>query len=265
MSFKSFYSRLLIFTLILPVAALVFASCSKDESTTGPGGGKTMWVHMGSDSTAVPYEGLETIDADGEEAIRLSEFISTALIPPFEDTYDTRVLYAYRIVGDDGFSASVKGYPDNTWDQMELGHIMTASRNVVFPDDEIDLPGAYNVKEASHIYVYRKIDVVLPDTTVFHELKDMTEVQVEYEGEMVPAVSLGEFADLSVDDPSGYHYNMEAVDGFGPSSPMTWAEFQTGYWLLEEEKTYFTDPELTDQSRYKLKALEKIEMTEAGV
>jgi hypothetical protein len=137
---------------------------------------------------------------------------------------------------------------------------MVATRNVIFPDDLIDLAGAYNVKEAGHIFVVRKFDVETPDTSLFYELDGMPVVQVlNFEDQLEDALSLADFVTGVAQDPSAMSYNIVAVDGYGPSSDMTWEEFQTGYWLLETEKTIFTDPAL-DSGPYKLKALERIEV-----
>lgn len=249
------------FTLIVFVTAILAAgSCSKEDTVTVPddSGGYLMVYHEG-DSTRVGFGGLTWFDADGEDAIQLNEFVDTTLIPLF-DGYDMRPLHAYRIVGDDGFSASVKGYPDNTWEEMGLGHIMVATRNVIFPDDLIDLAGAYNVKETRRIFAYRKFDVETPDTALFYEVEDVAVGQVmNLEGQLEDAVSLADFVTEAVADPSSMSYNIVAVDGFGPDTDMTWEEFQTGYWLLETKRTIFTDPGL-DSGRYKIKALERIEV-----
>ena len=94
---------------------------------------------------------MATIDVDGEKAIQLSTFITreliedTTLIIVFTDkngnTYEGRELYSYQVAGEDGFSASVKGYLNNCWEHMGLGYIMKDTRDVIFPDNAIDLPG----------------------------------------------------------------------------------------------------------------------------
>ncbi len=221
-----------------------------------------LWIHFANDSTKIEFDNLPKIDADGEEAIQLSSFIDTTIIPIFRDKdnnpYDARVLYAYKIVGDDGFSASKKGYPDNIWDHLKLGHILTQTRQVVFPDDKIDLAGAYNVKQARHIYIFQKFDVDTPDTTAFVELQNLTSVTVTNpDGIIEKAIQLKDFILIFIATPEIYHYNMLTLDNFGPTSDMTWDQFQTGYWLLTSQKTMFTGPDL-DSGRYKLKVLEKI-------
>lgn len=255
--------RLLSFFSVLILCIALMTGCDKDNPTTPkPEQENYLWIHFHSDSSKIEFETLPKIDADGEEAIQLSSFIDTTLIAPFRDKdgnpHEARRLYSYQITGDDGFSASVKGYTNNTWEHLTLGHILTATRQVVFPDDKIDLAGAYNVKTARHIFIHRKFDVVTPDTTTFVELRKLTPTSVtNLEGQMEDALPLKDFVTALVAMPDNQQYNLRTLDDFGPSSDLTWTQFQTGYWLLTSETTMFTDPGLTS-GRYKLKVLEKI-------
>jgi hypothetical protein len=249
------------------IALLLLAplsSCSEDGTTGPETPGEYVWVHLEGDSSKIRLDELPPIDVDAQAAVHLDELVDTSLVPMYLDKsevlHDARVLYAYRIVGEDGFSASVKGYPDNIWEHMPLGYILTATRNVVFPDEAIDLAGAYNVKATRHVYILRKFDVVAPDTSAFYELVDMPVTQIEnFEAQMEDAVSLADFVSALVPDPAARSYYITALDGFGNTDPLSWTQMQTGYWLLETEKTKFTDPAL-DSSRYKLKVLERIEV-----
>lgn len=241
----------------------IISSCSKDKKNpTEPTTQDFLWLHLGGDSSKVNFANLAKIDADGEEAIQLDAFISTAVIPPYVDKngnqFDARKLYSYQIMGDDGFSASNKGYANNTWDQMQLGHLLTANRQTIFPDELIDLPGAYNVKEVGHIYIYRKFDVITPDTTTFVELHNFTAVAVQNaDGVMEQAIPLANCVQSLLTAPENNQFNMRSLDNFGPDANLTWPQFQTGYWLLTSEKTFFTDTAL-QTGRYKIKVLEKI-------
>ncbi len=240
----------------------VILGCSKDnvsEPSTTVG---SIWIHLDADSVEIFFADLPKIDADGEEAIQLSEFIDTTLIPMFEDRdgifYDARPLYAYQIVGADGFSASSRGYLDNTWEHMILGYIVVSTGRAIFPDELIDLPGAYNVQDVLNIYVHRKFDIEAADTVSFVELKDVTPVEVtNHDGELEDALPLGDFVDVLISNPDDFQYNLRTIDDFGPSEDMTWAQFQTGYWLLESQKTIFTDTSLVGGG-YRLQVLEKI-------
>lgn len=255
--------RLSSFFSIAILGLALITGCDKDNpSSPEPEQENFLWIHFNADSTKIEFEALPKIDADGEEAIQLSSFVDTTLIHPFRDKngnpYEARKLYSYQIAGDDGFSASVKGYTNNTWEHLTLGHILTATRQVVFPDDKIDLAGAYNVKTARHIYVYRKFDVTTPDTTTFVELRTLTPTSVtNLDGQMEDALPLKDFIAALVASPENQQYNLRTLDDFGPSTDLTWDQFQTGYWLLTSETTMFTDPAL-NTGKYKLKVLEKI-------
>lgn len=261
MRFSGF--RLLSLFAVVFLCVALMTGCDKDNpSSPKPDQENYLWIHFKSESTKVEFETLPKIDADGLEAIQLSSFIDTTLIHPFRDKngnpYEARKLYSYQIAGDDGFSASVKGYSNNTWEHLTLGHILTSTSQVVFPDDKIDLAGAYNVKSSRHIYIHRKFDVITPDTTTFVELRKLTPTSVtNLNGQMENALLLQDFITALVAMPENQQYNLRTLDDFGPSTDLTWTQFQTGYWLLTSETTMFTDPAL-NSGKYKLKVLEKI-------
>ncbi|MCU0645717.1 MAG: hypothetical protein MUC94_15845, partial [bacterium] len=105
---------------------------------------------------------------------------------------------------------------------------------------------------------HRKFDVITPDTTTFVELRKLTPTSVtNLNGQMEDALLLQDFVAMLVATPDNQQYNLRTLDDFGPSSDLTWAQFQTGYWLLTSETTMFTDPAL-NSGKYKLKVLEKI-------
>jgi hypothetical protein len=255
-----FFYRMMLFAVLCLAFML---GCSKDDNNpAGSSEPGALWIHMDGDSTEILFSEMPKIVVDGEEAIQLGEFIDTTLIPMFDDgdtLWDARTLYAYQIMGADGFSASgSRGYLDNTWDQMALGYIVVSTGRVIFPDELIDLPGAYNVSDVASIYFNRKFDVNTPDTLSFVEFKDIASVEVtNHDGEPEDALPLKDFVEPLVATPGDYQYNIRSLDNFGPEEEMTWAQFQTGYWLLTSQRTIFTDTSLTGGS-YKLKVLEKI-------
>jgi hypothetical protein len=255
-------NRMLSFFAVIILCFALMTGCDKDNPSAPTDQENYLWIHFNADSTKIEFETLPKIDADGEEAIQLSSFIDTSLIHPFRDKngnpYESRKLYSYQIVGEDGFSASVKDYSNNTWEHLTLGHILTATRRVVFPDDKIDLAGAYDVKSARHIYIYRKFDVITPDTATFIELQTLTSTSVtNLDGQVENALQLKDFITPLVITPENQQYNLRTLDDFGPTIDLTWDQFQTGYWLLTSEKTMFSDTGLT-AGQYKLKVLEKI-------
>jgi len=249
--------------LLIIIATILINGCSKEDNPFIPQDeGSYLWIHFGTDSSKVHFKDLVSFDVDGLDAIKLNNFVSTELIPAFEDKdgnlYESRKLYSYQLVGDDGFSASVKGYPNNTWDQLAAGHIIVDTRQIVFPDDILDLAGAYNVKDASHLYIHRKFDIVTADTTAFIEIRTIDDQRIHNHNNILEnAIPLKECIADYVTDYENHTYNIKAIDGFGPSEDLTWNYYNKGFWLLESEETIFNDATLVG-GRYKIKALEKI-------
>ena len=183
---------------ILTAGIIAVTGCSKESNPAAPIDTPEayIWVHFEGDSVKVEFDDAASFDvntlakagADENAAIWLKDFIDTSSvgIPTYidkdENQYETRNLYAYRITGEDGFSASTKGYPDNIWEHMSLGYMFYETRNVIFPKTLIDLAGAYNVKASRNIYINRKIDVIASDTTAFYRLCDFTAVRVDIGG-----------------------------------------------------------------------------------
>jgi len=255
--------RVFSFFAIMILCVALITGCDKDNPTNPePGQDNFLWVHFKADSSKIAFDNLPKIDADGEEAIQLSSFIDTMLISMFRDKngnlHEARRLYSIQVVGDDGFSASAKGYPNNTWEHLTLGHILTQTRLVVFPDDKIDLAGAYNVKNVRHIYIHRKFDVSTSDTTAFVELRTVAPTSVTNpDGLVEDALPLKEFVTSFVAMPENFQFSIMALDGYTPPTDLSWDQFQTGYWLLTSEKSMFTDSTVAI-GKYQLKVLEKI-------
>lgn len=255
------FSRLF-FVLMLSLVLILGCEKEDDDNPAGPADSYSLWIVQGDDSTEVSEDGLATFDIDGQTCIHFSEFVDTVLIAPYNDdgdVYDRRPLYCYQIEGVDGFSAHVnRGYANNTWTHLTEGYVTLSTERAGFPES-LGLPGAYNVSDVARIKVFRKLDLVTADTTVFTEFRDVTSVEVtNHDGNPEQALPLVDFIDSNViANPADYMFNMSAIDGFGPSTDMTWEQFQTGYWLLETGKTLFTDGSLTGGS-YKLRDLEKI-------
>jgi len=264
----------IVFSVIssIVIGLLLSAGCSNDEDDgviNPDNGSEYMMIYYQDDSFEVYYDDLETFDVTSfkapavseNDAIWLYSFVDTILIPKVESdgtTYDARNLYAYRIEGDDGFSASGKGYPDNIWNHMDKGYVIILSRRVVFPDDLLDLPGAYNVKDARNIRINRMINVTAPDSSSFVRLCDISTTMVENdEGQNEAAVPLSDIVEGFISNPAGFMYNLQALDGYSLSSDLSWDQLQTGYWLMDSEKTIFT-PDSLSSGRYGVKYLEHI-------
>lgn len=265
------------------LAISVFTACSDDDDPASPTTYESIFVHWMNDSTEVSFKDMTTTDLNGETVIGLQNFITDAIVPQdvnetfvtAVDEYEARQLYAYHIIGEDGFSASgVKGYPNNSWYELGKGYINFESRDVSFPDvpeENFDIAGAYNIKATKHIMIKRKFDVFMNDSVnAFFELDNMpVETVLNFDNVNEDAIPLKSFVDSLVAeaagwdtpvviDPSAHFYNMSSADDYGPTDSLTWTQLQTGFWLKDSQKTIFTDPELRDRNRYKLKFLENI-------
>lgn len=259
--------RVLRFILLVSVA--IVAGCSdKGDNGAGPDPGPAVSIHvvLGELTDSVAASELPRDTIDGEPAVRLSAFVRPEFLPPYIDkddvAHDTRGLHAYRLVGADGFNPhDNRGYQDNTWAQLDLGYYLIDEDRVVFPDESIDLPGAFNVKSLRTIRVFRKIDVVTDTVTTFREIEDLPVVQVQnLEGQPENAIGLWEcIAPPYVSEPATHQYQLRSVDAFSPPA-ITWAQLRTGYWLLTTQRTVFTATEL-NQGKYKVSALEAIIVT----
>jgi hypothetical protein len=261
---------MLVLRICLAALCIVLASCSEKDSGVGPADNVIITVTHEDVSERVDVTTLPSDTVDGVAIVRLSSFISSTLVPPYVDKdgngHDSRSLYAYRLTGADGFNPRKnRGYDDNIWDHLELGYYLLEGDQVLFPDENIDLPGAFNVKSPRTIDLFRKIDIIHPlgDTTVFRELDDLTTVvAMNLDGQPEEAVSLAAviLSDTLLANPEQYVYRLRAVDEY-ESPAITWDQLATGHWLISSGRTIFTAPEL-GQGKYRLQALEAIVVQE---
>ncbi len=78
------------------------------------------------DLTFVRYfDLLEKVTFEGDEVIRLSDLIDSTMT-------DFPQIYAYRVIGSDGFCAAKKGSPDNIWEHMQKGYLKLSDRRATF-------------------------------------------------------------------------------------------------------------------------------------
>lgn len=263
------------------LAVTVFTACSDDDDPASPTTYESIYVHWMNDSTKISFKDMDTADINGETVIELQSFITEDIVPQDPDTtfytsvdgIEARQLYSYQIVGEDGFSASVKGYPNNSWYELGKGYINFESRDVSFPDvpeENFDIAGAYNVKATKHINIKRKFDVICNDTiNYFYELDEMPTVMIQnFDGVDEEAIALSSFFTQAVEDSvqidvindtdlPNMMFNVRSADDWGPAAELTWDQLQTGYWLTKSLKTIFTDATL-EGGAYKVKYLEKI-------
>lgn len=253
-----------VFAASVAAACMLFAAagCSKKEEDNldpvGAGDPVPVTVRLmeydtiPDDTIVFDLSAMATVTVDGADAVPLSELIPTTLIPPYDnrtpddttDDIDRRPLYAYRVIGSDGYSAhESRGESDNSWKHMELGGISTDGTRAIF-DPSLGLPGRYSVDNVAAIEIYRMVEVIHDTDTVMVELAEQTTTDL---GGDTVAVALTEIVS-AVPAPRSRGFTIAALDGFTGISPFAYDTLQTGYWLLAQDQTLF-DPDLGGRSR----------------
>ncbi|MBD3422703.1 MAG: hypothetical protein GF398_21525 [Chitinivibrionales bacterium] len=236
--------------VLLLTCLFFFLLISCDDSGNNPSTGLSVVVNLMEydealdRSETVAFDNVQSTTVDNREVIYFSEIISSDLIPKYDnktpddasDDYDRRPLYAYRITGSDGYNThDRKAEPDLTWDTLQLGYLAKENRNAGY-DDGLGLPNMYYVDDVATIGVYRKIDVISPDTSYMVELADLNSDTVAGES----AVSLTSLM-AGVASPETNSFSIEAIDGY--KKDFTWAQIQTGSLMLDSDRMHF-DPGL---------------------
>jgi len=200
------------------------------------------------------FDPVEKLTYDENEVIRLSDFIDSAMT-------DYPQVYAYRIIGTDGYYPAKKGVPDNVWEQMQKGYLKLNTRGVVF-DSSLSLPRKYNVGDVATIKLLRKIDTIFKgeENLSFSLIDDMTfatyvdSEDAFYDGRT--AIKLSDFVETVTTTPEDYTYSL--ISAQGKEKSFGWSEIQTGWWLKDLDLTKFS-PDLGMDSR--IHHLQTIELT----
>ncbi len=248
----------------------VLVGCDDDGDNGGNGGGTdpvTVTITLGNNSLEVNLRDLQSFEIEGLEADSLNNLIPDDFIDPWVDPdtveWDMRPLHGYRPVGSDGFNPhDDRGYDDLYWEWMSLGFIFVETRNVIFPDSLIDLPGAFNVNDTNEFLIFRKLNVIVPFDSFLVEFDDITPTPVlNPDSVMENALPLSDFLPDTIVTlgPENYAYKVRGMDGFPSNRPLTWEQLQAGYWLLDTEKTWFLADSL-QTGHYKVQALARIEV-----
>jgi hypothetical protein len=237
---------LIIGTIISVCIAL--SGCGKDNSTN-PSDENEFSVFVILDTTIVEkdFADMTPVTFEEENAIRISDFIDIAVE---EDTLYQ--LYAYRIIGSDGFYAHTSpGYPDNSWEEIQMGYLLTANRNAVW-EPSLELVSRYFVDDVDSIRFIRQFDIVSQTDTTPVKIEDVPTVLLE-DTLCIKLTDIVLIADSQFVPDTSATYTLIAADGF--SVDFSGVEFDTGYWSLVSQKTKFV-PDLGGSSR--IKGLESI-------
>jgi hypothetical protein len=188
-----------------------------------------------------------------DETIRLADFVDSVIT-----VYPQ--IYAYRIIGSDGFYAAKKGSPDNIWEHMQKGYLKLQTRGIAF-DPSLGLSKRYHIKDVVTIELLRKIDTKLiqEEDFSFSLIIDMDvatyldSLDTFFNGGA--GIKLPNFIEPFTSTPQDYVYNL--VSAQGGEKTFSWSEIQTGWWLLDLDLTKFS-PDLGMNS--KIPYLQAIEL-----
>lgn len=198
---------------------------------------------------------------------KLDQFIFNTVLrdlidPNASDTLNFRNLFAYEIIASDGFSprnSSYAGY-DLTWDFFKEGFIVPSDNNRTWFPSELDLPGAFKVKNTTKFNLYRKVDVNSAGKTNTVELKGLTIHSIQnWNSVNEDAIKLSDLIQgITLSDSS--NIRLISIDGY--SKDYTPEQIAVGYYLMDSEVTTFTTlNELLPGSLKKFKKLASIEVT----
>jgi len=238
---KSFIVFLSFFSFVL----ICFIGCGEDKSPTQDEDTYPLTVTFDSSSTVMNLDNFRKHIIDGEEAVILADLVDTSIV-----IYPQN--YAYRIVGEDGFYAHMKGDPDNTWEQLQSGYIILSRMSSCF-DPSLELPGRYYVKDTAEMEILRKIDFVTPaDSLIQFVVDEMTLTAFE---DSLTGIALSEFATPVIDgDPPVYSYDLVAADEY--TKTINYEQILEGYYIIELDRVFYANSEVP--SSLKIKHLNRI-------
>ena len=206
--------------LIMVLLGLFLAACGEDDD----------------DNTPVEVMGY-----------KLQQFVDKGVVnllvdSAAPDTVDYRNLFAYQIIGADGFNprqGSTGGY-DLSWPTFKDGYLVPSQDGKTLFPNTPDLPGAYKVRNAAEFKLYRKVDVSAGRGSKQIELwglpihTDILNWNSEAESSVKLSDLLGGIA----------AYDSVKFVANDASAVYTPAQVNDGYYLLTSERTTF--PTLND-------------------
>ena len=262
---------LMLGTLIL----LTFASCDENvngndnNAPTPPSFAEIFDIEFTiPDSTELVNYSSEQVDYDGimVTGYSLDQFVNMDSVNAYidEDGFDGRKLFAVEIVSSDNYTPRDHEYYDLSWDDYITGFLLpTELGKAYFPNDNI--PTSYNVKYASYLRLYRKIDVVIDaDIIIFETGAFETEDVYHQAGNGTfytdPGFALtGLVSDYVTENHGNYEYIFTSPDD--ETAVFTWEDIQSAYWLTTQNKAVFLNEDGTE-FHSSFKYLNRIELVE---
>jgi hypothetical protein len=167
---------------------------------------------------------------------KLNQFISQTAVrdlvdPTQADSTDFRSLFAYEIVSadEDGWSPrlSVNAGYDLNWEFFKEGFLVPSDNRKTWFPPALGLPGAFKVKNAGTVRLYRKVDVESWRDSKCVELKGLQIHSVEnWNGTQEDAIKL---SDLLQGVSQADSIAFIAWDGY--SKVYNWDQVNDGYYL----------------------------------
>ncbi len=173
-----------------------------------------------------------------------------------ENRQDLRPLYAYEIVGDDGFTHRMRMDEDLNWSLFSNGHLLPDKDHRTYISDDPALR-PYNVKFAHQINLYRKVDVIMNENDpVMFEVLGLESVDIETTQGTVAAIPMSSFISNYITlTPENFQYKL--VDINNEVYELSWTAFSGGYWLIDDETVIY---QLTGDESLLISLLMRIEL-----
>ena len=235
------------FGCIFAIAVILgcFNGCGEDKSPTTSGENLPFKVTFGGESTEVNLADYPKQTIEGEEVVSLADLVDTTKVAhPFN--------YGYRIIGEDGFYAHVKGNDDNTWEHLQSGYIILSSMLGNF-DPSLGLINRYNIKDAAEMKILRKIDFITPaDSLIQYIVEELPEVTFQ---DTLAGIELTEILPAGiVNNPLDYMFDLIAADGY--SKAISYQQFQSAFYITSLDRVLYSDE--TILNIYKIKYLNRV-------
>ena len=260
---------LVLFLGLLLMASLITGCSEKDDDTTGPDENAeppalaTTPDHIMAvpDSASLVNYTFETVTYN---ELDMPGYPLTQFVEFTDEDFDETLEYAFEIVSSDGYTPRVGGNADLLWADFSTGYLLPETKHrTYFPSD--DIFSAYDVKWTVSLNLYRTVKVITATEEVCFQTGAIETEDVYHQagnGNFYtdPGFKLENFlSEYVTESPEDYTYKFVASDGY--EKTYTLEELQTGYWLPEQNKAVFLNPDGTEISS-SFKHLISVELTQ---
>jgi len=236
--------RVISYLMVIAVLLIGLVGCDKsnpvENKNTIPGiepelaENYAFELYIPTDLEGYEFEEIEYKD-DMVAAYPVEQFIS------LDGKVDSRGLYAYEIVADDGYSSRGSGR-DIKWEEFRGGYYLPSEKNrTYYPEGTTK----WSVKGAEKFNLYRAIEVIAPnhDDIVLYEVDAMEQIQSLhpeiYTGKVIPLKNF--VSSYITKKPEDFDYKLATVDEM--IVEFTWEQLQEGYWSVDADRAFFPNIE----------------------